>query len=91
MFQNLNEEIQEPLLVEEKEDKSATEEELSMEKRQAEEHHPLIRIEIVLVGIDKFSFPIDCVTMGMAVEQQVSFIGKPSTTINQAWIDVKHG
>ena len=62
-----------------------------MEKRQAEEHHPLIRIEKVLVGIDRFSFPISCVTVGMEEEQQVSFIGTPSTSISQAWIDVKHG
>ena len=91
MFQNLKEEIQEPLLVEEKKDKSTTEEELSMENRQAEEHHRLIIIENVLVGIDRFSFPIDYVTVGMEEEQQLSFIGKPSTATSQAWINIKHG
>ena len=74
----MKEEIQQPLLVEEKEDKSNAEEELSMENRQAEEHHPLIIMENVLVGIDIFSFPIGYVTMGMEEEQQVSFIGTPS-------------
>ena len=84
VFQNLKEETQEPLLVEEKEDKSATEKELSMENRQAEEHYPLIRMENVLVGIDRFSFPIDCVTMGMEEEQQVPFIRTPSTATCKA-------
>ena len=68
----MKEEIQEPLLVEEKEDKSVTEEELPMEKRQDEEHPPLIRMENVLVGIDILNFPIDCVTVGMEETQQVS-------------------
>ena len=44
----------------------------------------------VLVGIDKFSFPIDCVIESMEEKQQVTFIGRPSTAISQAWIDVKH-
>ena len=87
----MKEEIQEPLLVEEKEDKFATEEELSMEKRQAKEHHPLIRMENVLVGINIFNFPIDCVIVGMEEKQQVSFIKTPSTDTSQAWIDIKHG
>ena len=30
-------------------------------------------------------------TVGMEEEQQVSFIGTPSTATSQAWIDVKHG
>ena len=48
-------------------------------------------MENVLVGIDKFSFPIDCVTVDMEEEQQVSFIGTPSTTTSEVWIDVEHG
>ena len=44
-----------------------------MENRKAEEHHPLIRMENVLIGIDRFSFPTDRVTMGMEEEKQVSF------------------
>ena len=84
VFQNLKEEIQQSLLVEEKKNEYANEKELSMEKRQAKEHHMLIRMENVLVGIDRFSFPIDCVTVGMEAEQQVSFIGTPSTATSQA-------
>ena len=91
VFQNLKEQIQEPLLVEEKEEKSAAEEELSMERRHAEEHHTVIRIENVLVGIDKYSFPIDCLTFGMEEEPQVTFLRTHSTTTRQAWINIKHG
>ena len=40
-----------------------------MEKRQAEEHHPLFIMENVLVVIDGFSFPIDYVTVGREEEQ----------------------
>ena len=36
-----------------------------MEKRQVEEHHLWTTIENVLVGIDKFNFPIDFVNFGM--------------------------
>ena len=91
MFHNLKEEIQQPPLFEEKKNEYANEKELSMEKRQTEEHHPLIIMENVLVRIHKFSFPIDCVTVDMEEEQQVSFIGTPSTTTSQVWIDVEHG
>ena len=91
MFKNLKEETQEPRLVEEKEDKSAVEEELSMKKRQPEKHHPLIGMENVLVGIDRFNFPIDCMIVGIEEEQKVSFIETPSTATSQAWIDIKHG
>ena len=80
----MKEEIQKSLLVEEKKNEYANEKELSMEKRQAKEHHMLIRMENFLVGIDRFSFPIDCVTVGMEAEQQVSFIGTPSTATSQA-------
>ena len=78
-------------MVEGKKNEYANEKELPKEKRQAEEHHPLIKIENVLVGIHKFSLPTDYVIMGMEEEQQVSFIGIPSTTTSQAWIDVEHG
>ena len=90
VFQNLKEEIQEPLLVEEKGNKSAIEEEQTMERRQAEEHHLLLKMKNVLVGIDKFSFPTDCVIVGMEEEQQVTLIGTPSTATSQALNDVKH-
>ena len=48
-------------------------------------------MENVFVGIDKFNFPIDFVTLGMEEDQQVSSIGRPSNTISQAWIDVEYG
>ena len=50
-----------------------------MEMRQAEEHHLLLRMKNVLVGIDKFSFPINYVIVDMEEEQHVTFIGTPST------------
>ena len=53
--------------------------------------HPQITIENVLVGIDKFNFPIDFVTLGMEEDQQVSSIGRPSIATSQARIDVEHG
>ena len=62
-----------------------------MEKRQVEEQHPWKTIENVLVGINKFNFPIDFFTLGMDKDQQVSSIGTPSNAISQAWIDIEHG
>ena len=62
-----------------------------MEKRQVEEHLMRTTIENVLVGIDKFNFPIDFVTLGMEEDQQGSSIGIPSNAISQAWIDIEHG
>ena len=56
VFHNLKEDIQEPTLVEEKKNECAIEEEQTMEMRQVEEHHPLIRIENVLVWNEKFNF-----------------------------------
>ena len=66
---SFKEEIQELTLVEEKNNELANEEELLMEKRQVEEHHPWTTIENVLVEIDKFNFPIDFVTLGMEKDQ----------------------
>ena len=62
---SFKEEIQEPTLVEEKKNELPNEIELLVEKRQVEEHHPQTIIENVLVGIDKFNFPINFVTLGM--------------------------
>ena len=62
-----------------------------MEKRQVEEQHPWTTIENVLVGIDKFNFPIDFVTLGMEEDQQALLIGRPSNATSQAWIDIEHG
>ena len=58
-------EIQELTLVEEKKNELANKKELLVEKRQVEEHHPRTTIENVLVGINKFNFLIDFVTLGM--------------------------
>ena len=44
-----------------------------------------------MVGIDKFNFPIDFVTLGMEEDQQVSSIGTPSNATSEAWIDIEHG
>ena len=51
----------------------------------------MIIIENVLVEIDKYNFPINCVTVGLEEKQQMSSRGTLSTTTSQAWIDVKHG
>ena len=51
VFENLKEEIQEPLLVEEKGNKYATEEEQTMERRQAKEHHPLLMMKMFWLGL----------------------------------------
>ena len=81
---SFKEEIQEPTLVEEKKNELDNEEEQLVEKRQVEEHHPRTTIENVLVGISKFNFPIDFVTLGMEEDQQVSSIGTPSNATSQA-------
>ena len=90
VFQNLKEEILEPTLVEEKNNECANEVELTMGKRKGEKQHQQTKFQNVLVRIDKFNFPIDCVTVGMEEEPQVSFMATPSTATSQAWIDVKH-
>ena len=88
---SFKEEIQEPTLVEDKKNELANEKELLVENRQVEENHPRTTIKNFLVGIDKFSFPIDFMTLGMEEDQQVSSIGTPSNATIQAWIDVEHG
>ena len=88
---SFKEEIQDPTLVEEKKNELANEEELLVENKQVEKQHLRKTIENVLVGIDKFNFPIDFVTLGIEDDQQVSSIGRPSNATSQAWIDVEHG
>ena len=85
---SFKEEIQEPTLAEEKNNELDNEEELLVEKRKVEEHHPRKTFENVLVGIDKFNFSIDFVTLGKEEDQQVPSIGTPSNATSQAWIDV---
>ena len=71
VFQNLKEDIQEPTLVKEKKNECVIEEEQKMERRQVEEHCLLIRIENVLVKIDKFNFLIALVILGKEENKQV--------------------
>ena len=49
----------------------AKEENLPWEERKVEEQHSWKQIDNVLVGIDKFNFPIDFLNFGMEVNQQV--------------------
>ena len=69
MPSSFEEEIQDPTLVEETTNELANKEEILEEKRQVKEQHPQKTIENVLVGIDKFNFPIDFVTLGMEEDQ----------------------
>ena len=84
MSLSFKEEIQESTLVEEKKNELANGEELLVEKRQVEEHHQRTTIDNVLVGIEKFNFPIDLVTLGMKEDQQASLIVIPSNATSQA-------
>ena len=88
---SFKEEIQKLTLIEEKNDELANEEELLMKKRLVEGQNPRKTIKNVLVGTDKFNFPIDLVTLGIEEDQQVSSIGRPSHATSQAWIDIEHG
>ena len=83
----LEQEFQVPSLVMKNE--LAKEEKLPWGERQVEEQHPWKTIDNVLVGIDKFNFPIDFLTFGVEVNQQVN--ERPSIATSQMWIDVEHG
>ena len=48
-------------------------------------------MEIVLVGIESFIFPINIVILGIEENQQVSSSGKSSKSKSQAWIDIQNG
>ena len=63
----------------------AKDEKLPWEERQVEEQHLWITIDDVLVGIDKFNFPVDFLTFGMEVNQQV--FERPFIAKIQVWID----
>ena len=71
-------------VVEEKKNEYANEVELIMEKRKSEEQHQQIKFQNVLVGIDKFNFPIDLVTLGREEDNQTSAQGRPSNALSQA-------
>ena len=63
----------------------AKDEKLPWEERQVEEQHLWITIDDVLVGIDKFNFPVDFLTFGIEVNQQV--FERPFIAKIQVWID----
>ena len=83
----LKKEFQVPSLVMKNE--LVKEEKLPWEERQVKEQHPWKTIDNVLVGIDKFNFPVDFLTFGMEVNQQV--FERPSIAKSQVWIDAQHG
>ena len=86
----LEEELSRPTLVEDKGNEIAIEEETLFKNMQVEEKHPEIKIENVLVGVDKFNFLIDFFTLGIEEDRKVSPIGRPSIATSQVWIDAEH-
>ena len=42
------------------------------------------------MGIDRFNFPIDLVTLEREEDNQASSKGRPSNAFSQAWIDTKY-
>ena len=49
-------------------------------------------IEYILVKIDTFTFPMDCVTLGMEGDLQNSqILRRPLPSSSQAWINVNKG
>ena len=83
----LEQESQVPSLVMKNE--LAKEEKLPWEEKQVEEQHPWKTSDNVLVGIDKFNFPVNFLSFGMEVNQQV--FERPSIAKSQVWIDAQHG
>ena len=59
----LEEELQDPTLVEKNE--VDIDEELLLKVKQVEKKHPELIVENVLVGVEDFHFPIDSSTFGM--------------------------
>ena len=78
VFLRIKEENLDPAVVEEKKNESSNEVELTMEKRKGEKQHQKTKFQNVLVGIDKFNFPLDLVTLGREEDNQASFKGRPS-------------
>ena len=81
MFLILEEELQDPTLVEKNE--LAIDEELLLKEKQVEKEHPELIVENVLVGVEDFHFPIDYLTFAI--------VEKPSFTTSQMWIDAENG
>ena len=71
--------------------KLTSEEEPVLKTMQVKGQHPWMRIENVLVWVEKFNFPIDSLTFGMEVDRQVLFVEKPSFATSQVCIDSEHG
>ena len=61
MLLRIKEENLDPAIIEEKKNEHANEVELTIEKRKGEEQHQHTKFQNVLVGIDKFNFPVDLV------------------------------
>ena len=78
-------------VVEEKKNEYENDVELTMEKRKGKEQHQQTKFQNVLVGIDKFNFPIDLVTLGRGEDNQAAAKGRPSNALSQAWIDIEYG
>ena len=62
-----------------------------MKEMQAEQKHPELLVENVLVGVEDFNFPIDSLTFSMEEDRQVSSKERPSIVTSQVWINVKNG
>ena len=91
MLLRIKEEITDPTVVEEKKKDYANAVELTMERKKNEEQHQRTKFENVLIGIDKFNFPINLVTLGKEEDSQALAKGRPSNAFSQAWIDTKYG
>ena len=91
MLLRIKEENLDPTVVEEKKNEYANEVELTMEMRKGEEQHQQTKIENVLVGIDKFNFPIDLVILGNEENKQAVSTKRPFNALSRAWIDTENG
>ena len=87
MLLRIKKEITNTVVVEEKKNEYANEEELTMERRKGEKQHQQVKFQNVLVWIEKFNFPIELVTLGREEDNQTSSKGRPSNALSQAWID----
>ena len=63
-----------------------------VDKLKFEEESQVMAIENILVNIDTFTFPMDCVTWGIKGDLQNSHkIRRPLPSSSQTWIDVNKG
>ena len=76
MLLRIMEEITDPVVVENKKKEYANEVELTMERKKSEEQHQKTKFENVLIGIDKFDFPINLVTLGREEDNLASAKGR---------------